>query len=108
MKKMVLLLTVIMLSAGVVYASKYPKYDAELSKVRTVKNAQTAEINIQIKEIEVKIEELETNATINAAEKNAKINEYKSQLNSLTTKKTQIEEKYKTDKQRLKVLYKHK
>lgn len=107
MKKLVILLSIVILSSGIVYAAKYPKYDAELRKIRTVKNAQTAEINQQIIDLEVKIENLETDATISASQKSAQLRDYNLQIYKLKAKKTQISEKYKTDKERLKVLYKH-
>ena len=107
MKKIAVLLSVIMFTVGIAYASKYPKYDAELSKIRTVKNAQTSVLNKQIKEIANNIETLELNTSISTAEKNKKMKEYNAQLDKLTTRKAEIEAKYKSDKQRLKTLYKH-
>ena len=107
MKKAVILLSVIMLSAGIVYASKYPKYDAELSKIRTIKNAQTSEINKQISEIAINIQNLETKTGICVKEKETKLKEYNAKIDELSAKKFQIEQKYKADKQRLKTLYKH-
>ena len=107
MKKIVILLSLIMLASGVAYAAKYPKYDLELSKIRTVKNAQTAEINKQISELEVNIENFETDTSITAAQKNAKTVEYKNKINELTIQKNRIAEKYKVDKKKLQIMYKH-
>ncbi len=107
MKKLALLLTFVILSTSIALASKYPKYDAELSKIRTVKNSQTTVINNEIKDIATKIEELEANTTMSTAEKNRKLAEYNAELDKLTTRKIQISEKYNADKARLKQLYKH-
>ena len=108
MKKLVILLSLIVLASGVAYATKYPKYDAELSKIRTVKNAQTSAINKEISDYAIKIENLELNTTISASEKSAKLKEYNAKINELNTRKFQISEKYKADKKRLQTLYKHK
>ena len=108
MKNAVILLSLVMLASGFAYASKYPKYDAELSKIRTVKNAQTSAINKEISDYAVKIENLELNTTISASEKNAKLREYNAKIDELNARKTRISDKYNADKQRLKILYKHK
>ena len=78
----------------------------ELSKLRTVKNAQTDEINKQINELEVNIENLETDTSITAAQKNAKTVEYKNKINELTIQKNRIAEKYKVDKKKLQIMMK--
>ena len=76
MKKLALLLCVIMLSSTMVYAKSNPKYDSELSKIRTVKNAQTSVINKEIKAIVTEMEALELNTTVSASEKTRRVNEY--------------------------------
>ena len=106
-EKIAILLSLIMLASGVAYASKYPKYDAELSKIRTVKNAQTSAINKQISELAIKIENLEIDTTISTTEKNKKLKEYNEKIDELNTRKVNIAEKYKADKKRLQTLYKH-
>ena len=106
MKKLALALSLVVLSANIVMASSHPKYDAELSKIRTVKNAQTSVINSQIKEIAIKIEALEADTTMTASQKKKQLNEYNAELDKLTNRKNQISEKYKTDKARLKRMYK--
>lgn len=107
MKKIALLLTLLMLTTSIALASKYPKYDAELSKVRQVKNAQTSVINKEIKEIAVEMEALEANTTMSSAEKSRKMAEYNARLDKLTTRKVTIQKQYDSDKARLKKLYKH-
>ena len=107
MKKLVLLLSFIILTTSVALASKYPKYDAELSKIRTVKNAQTSAINKEMQTIALQMEELETNTAISTREKNQKMTEYNAQLNKLSAKKQRISAKYNADKKELKRLYKH-
>ena len=108
MKKIVILLSMVMLVSGAAYASKYPKYDAELSKIRTIKNAQTSVINEEISDLATKIENLELDTTISAAQKNAQLKEYNKKIEELTAKKIRIADKYNADKKRLKILYKHK
>ena len=108
MKKTALLLTLLMLTTSIALASKYPKYDAELSKVRQVKNAQTSVINKEIKEVAAEMEALETNTTMSQEEKIKKRTEYSEKLNNLTTRKVKIQKQYDADKAQLKRLYKHK
>ena len=107
MKKIALLLSLILLSSAMAFAGGNSKYEAELSKIRTVKNAQTSVINSQIKEIAVKIEELEASTTVSSSEKTRKMSEYNAQLDKLTTRKNEINKKYKADKAKLKRMYKY-
>lgn len=107
MKKLALLLTFVILASGFAFAGKYPKYDAEVSKIRSVKNAQTSAINQEMKEISAQIEELQLNTSMSSAQKSVKMREYNSRLNKLATRKVEIQNKYNADKERLKVLYKH-
>ena len=107
MKKLALLLTFVLLSTSIALASKYPRYDAELSKIRSVKNAQTTVINNEMKEIATKIETLELNTTVSSAEKNRQLAQYNAELNRLAAKKQQLQTKYNADKAELKRLYKH-
>lgn len=107
MKKLALLLTVVMLSTSVALASKYPKYDAEVKKIRTVKNAQTSVIKKEMKDIAVKIEAVETNTTMSSVEKRKKIAQYNAELNKLSARELEISTKYNSDKAKLKKLYKH-
>ena len=105
MKKITLILSIILFSANIVLANN-PVYDAELSKIRTIKNAKVSALNKQIKDISTKITELELNTTITELEKEKKINTYTKELDQLTTKKYQISEQYKKDKAILKKKYK--
>lgn len=107
MKKLAVLLAFVMFSTGFAFAGKYPKYDAEVSKIRTVKNAQTSAINQEIKEITAEMEELQLNTTMSSAQKSIKMREYNSKLNKLATRKVEIQNQYNADKERLKALYKH-
>ncbi|MBR6163822.1 hypothetical protein IKQ26_08040 [bacterium] len=107
MKKLAILLTFVILSSGFAFAGKYPKYDAEVSKIRSVKNARTSVINQEMKDISVKMEELQLNNSISPSEKSKQMREYNRRLNNLALEKTEISNKYNADKARLKELYKH-
>ena len=107
MKKLFILLSIMILSANFALASKYPKYDAEVSKIRTVKNAQTQVINTEINELSNQIEYTKSSTTLTAAQKNQKIQNYNIQIERLAAKKEQINQKYKNDKEILKMKYKH-
>ena len=105
MRKILLLLCIVLFSTNSVLASN-PVYDAELSKIRTIKNAKVSAINKQIKDLSVKITELELNTTETSELKEIKMKEYTEKLDKLTTKKYQISEQYKRDKAELKKKYK--
>lgn len=105
MKKILLTLFIILFSVNFALADK-PEYDAELSKIRTIKNAQISAISKQIKDISNKMMELELNTTISNSEKEKQLQIYTEKLDELTTKKYQISEKYKEDKAKLKKKYK--
>ena len=105
MKKILLIFLVIMFSTNIVLANK-PEYDAELSKIRTIKNAQVSALNKQIKSISTNIMELELNTTISELEKEKKLEIYTKKLEDLTNKKYEISEKYKKEKAILKRKYK--
>ncbi|MCR5260831.1 MAG: hypothetical protein K6C94_03230 [Candidatus Gastranaerophilales bacterium] len=107
MKKFFILFSVMILSANFALASKYPVYDAEVRKIRTVKNAQMAGIEQQISNLEEKIEMTEKSSSLTAAQKNQRIKNYSSQLEKLITRKNQIKQKYKNDKELLKKKYKN-
>lgn len=105
MKKLILTFFIMLCSISFAFASK-PEYDAELSKIRTIKNVQTTALNKQIKSIEANILALELDETIPSTKKEQKLNLYTQKLEALTTKKYQIAEKYKKDKAELKKKYK--
>ena len=105
MKKALLTLLILVTSINIVYANN-PQYESELSKIRTIKNAKTAILNKEIKEISSNIVELELNTTINELEKEKKLQLYNKKLEELATKKTEISEQYKRDKAVLKKKYK--
>lgn len=105
MKKLIATFIIMLCAVNFAFASK-PEYDAELSKIRTIKNAQTSALNKQIKSIESNILELELDETIPSSQKEQKLNLYTQKLEKLTTKKYQISEKYKKDKAELKMRYK--
>lgn len=105
LKKLVLIFMVILCSTNFAFANK-PEYDAELSKIRTIKKAQISALNTQIRDITSNITELELDTTISPSEKEYKMNLYTKKLEDLTSKKYQISEKYKKDKATLKKKYK--
>ena len=105
MKKLLVSFIIILLSANYTLASN-TLYDAELSKIRTIKNAKVSVLNKQINEISEKLVELELNTTMKESEKEKSIQSYNKQLEELTNKKTEISEQYKKDKAVLKKKYK--
>jgi len=108
MKKVLLTVLLVAMSANIVLAgSKYPKYDEELAKVRTVKNAQMKVINAEIKNTTQKIEDLEENTTIYSQDRNLKLDEYNAKLKELQGRKTRLTNQYNTEKERLQKLYKN-
>ena len=105
MKKLLVSFIIILLSANYTLANN-TLYDAELSKIRTIKNAKVSVLNKQINEISEKLVELELNTTMKESEKEKRIQSYNKQLEELTNKKTEISEQYKKDKAVLKKKYK--
>lgn len=105
MKKLVVTFFIMLFAINFAFANKL-EYEAELSKIRTIKNAQTSALNKQIKIINEHIIELEMNTTISGSEKEQKLRIYTKKLEKLTTKKQEISDKYRQDKAVLKKKYK--
>ena len=105
MKKIILSVLILFIASNMVFASTQ-RYDDEMQKIKTVKNAQMDVINERIKDVVSEMETLNMDTTIAPMEKKQKMYEYQNQLDKLTTRKIQIEKQYKSDKERLKFLYK--
>ena len=105
MKKIVLSFLIVFFASNFAFASTQ-RYDDEMQKIKTVKNAQMEVINERIKEIVSEMETLNMDTTVAPIEKKQKMYEYQNQLDKLTTRKNEINKQYKSDKERLKFLYK--
>ena len=106
MKKLLLFIVLMLFTTNICLAEKN-WFDIEVAKIRTVKEAQVRAINDELQEIVVTKEKIYTDYSMNSAEKAKQIELLNRRADELTSKKMNIEQKYKKDKADLKRRWKN-
>ena len=104
MKKLVLLLGLILLSANCCLA-KSPEYELELGRLKNAKSAKYKVINIQINSVTQKVTTLMNDTSVSPEKKQELLEQYTAEIKSLEDQKTMVNYTYQKAKKNLKKRY---
>ncbi len=102
MKKILIVMAVIALSANSLCYAEKNWFDVELAKIRNVKDAKCKLIDKEIADITTVTTRLQTDTSVSSAERQQQIAALNRRTSELNSQKTSIERQYKADKETLK------